>query len=90
MKKDFEVLMGKNITVWCGIYIYHGKLVDISDHVIYLEDPAVIYETGSFEEKHWRDAQPLNVKVWSVTFQSIESYGIMNKEIDKEEEEEDE
>ena len=80
MKENFQFLMGKNITVWCGIYIYTGKLVGASDYVIHLEDPKVVYETGSFEEKEWRDIQPLNVKTWHITTQSIESFGIMDKE----------
>lgn len=76
-EEGLEALMAQTITVWCGVYIYTGKLVGINGFCIKLEDPKVVYETGDFKVKDWKDAQPMTSKHWYVTLQSIESFGIM-------------
>ena len=67
-------LMGKRVTLFCGVYIYTGKLVGVNDTCVKLEDAGIVYETGSFNEKNWKDCQKLP-NAWYVTTQSIESFG---------------
>jgi hypothetical protein len=67
-------LMGKRVTLFCGVYIYTGKLVGVNDTCVKLEDAGIVYETGPFSDKKWKDCQSLP-KDWYVTMQSIESFG---------------
>ena len=67
-------LMGKRVTLFCGVYIYTGKLVGVNDTCVKLEDAGIVYETGPFRDKKWKDCQSLP-KDWYVTMQSIESFG---------------
>ena len=69
-------LMGENVTLFCMNYIYTGKLVGVNDTCVLLENAAVVYETGAFNDKKWRDAQNLPGE-WYVQTSSIESFGIL-------------
>lgn len=70
-------LMGERVTLFCMNYIYTGKLIGVNSTCVLLEDPAIVYETGSFEEKQWKNAQDLPHKNWYVQISAIESFGIM-------------
>lgn len=74
-----ESLLGQTITVWCGVYIYTGKLVEVNSTCVKLEDTMIVYETGEFTSNEWKDAQSLGVDYWYVQIQAIESFGVMNK-----------
>ena len=76
--EGLEILLGQNITVWCGVYIYTGKLVGVTDSYIKLEDAKIVYETGSFADSSWADAQSLGAD-WYIRLPAIESFGVMNK-----------
>ena len=52
-------LMGQRVTLFCQIYIYTGTLVGVNDEFVKLEDAAIVYETGPFSTKEWKDAQSL-------------------------------
>jgi len=67
-------LMGKRVTLFCGVYIYTGTLVGVNDSCVKLSGAAVVYETGAFSNEDWKDAQNLP-KDWYVTIASIESFG---------------
>ena len=77
--EGLEVLMGQTVTLWCGVYIYTGKLVGVNNTCVKLENAMIVYETGEFTTKKWKDAQPLGVDCWYVQTQAIESFGVMNK-----------
>ena len=68
--------LGETITVFCAIYIYTGKLIGVNNEYIKLEDPKIVYETGAFNEKNWKDAQALPNDFYIMT-QMIESFGIL-------------
>lgn len=72
----FEGLMGENVTLFCMNYIYTGKLVGVNDKFVLLENAKVVYETGAFTDKNWKDAQPLPQQ-WRVMLSAVESYGIL-------------
>ena len=74
--EGLEALMGKRVTLFCGVYIYTGKLVGVNDTCVKLEDAGIVYETGPFTESHWKDCQKLP-NDWYVATQSIESFGVL-------------
>lgn len=69
-------LLGQNVTFFCAIYIYTGKLVGVNSTCIKLENPKIVYETGSFAEKNWKDAQALPNEIYLQT-SMIEAFGIV-------------
>ena len=69
-------LIGKRVTIFCAVYIYTGKLVDVTDKYVKLEAASIVYETGGFDEPDWRDAQRLPNN-WYVATNIIESFGIL-------------
>ena len=69
-------LMGERITVFCMNYFYTGKLTSVNDQFVKLEEAAVVYETGSFDEKEWKDAQKLPKPVY-VMISAIESFCVL-------------
>lgn len=74
--EGLEKLIGERITLFCINYIYTGKLIGVNSDCVLLSDPAIVYETGSFREESWKDAQDLPNE-WYVSIQSIESFGIL-------------
>ena len=71
----FLDLLGKNVEVFCGIYIYAGKLVGVNQTCIKLENPHLVYETGAFSDKRYKDAQHLGRSHHYVLIHGIESFG---------------
>ncbi len=70
-------LLGQQVTLFCAVYIYTGKLVGVNDTCIKIENPAIVYETGSFSEKSWKDAQKLPSKYHYIQTNLIESFGVV-------------
>ena len=71
-------LIGKRVTLFCGVYIYEGELVGVNEHDVKLEDAGIVYETGAFTDKTWKNRQKIS-DVWYVRTAYIESYGILDK-----------
>ena len=69
-------LLGERVTLFCAVYIYTGKLVGVNDDCVLLEDAAIVYETGAFTDKSWKDAQKLP-QAWYVQKNTIESFGLL-------------
>jgi hypothetical protein len=70
-------LMGETITVMCLNYFYTGKLVGVNDSCILLQDPKIVYETGSWTDKDWSDVQALPCKEYYIQISAIESFGVL-------------
>lgn len=75
--EGLESLLGKTVTLFCGVYIYTGKLVGVNDKCVKLDDAKIVYETGAFDTREWKDAQAIPNKFWYIQIASIESFGIM-------------
>jgi hypothetical protein len=73
-EEGFLALIGKRITCFCAIYIYTGDLVGMNETCIKLENPCIVYETGAFTEKNWKDAQALPNSIYLQTAM-IEAFG---------------
>lgn len=65
--------LGKRITLFCLNYIYTGELTGVNEKCVLLENASIVYETGPFSDKKWKDAQNLPNPVY-VMIQSIESF----------------
>jgi hypothetical protein len=74
--EGLEALMGENVALFCLNYIYSGKLVGVNSSFVKLENPSIVYETGAFNTKSWKDAQTLHTTEWYVQTSAIESYGL--------------
>lgn len=70
----FEAMLGEKVSLFCGIYIYTGKLVGVNGDHLELDDAKLVYETGELADGDWIDAQPL-ISPWRVMKQGIESWG---------------
>ena len=67
--------LGEPITLFCANYIYTGRLSGINETCVLLTDADIVYETGAFNEKGWKDAQKLPGGEWYVQLSAIESFG---------------
>lgn len=64
--------MGKRILIMCANYFYCGDLVGVNDTCVKLENAGIVYETGEWESKSWKDYQRIgNVYV---SMNAIESW----------------
>jgi hypothetical protein len=75
-EEGFLALLGKQVTCFCAVYIYTGKLIGVNKTCIKLETPAIVYETGDFNTKSWKDVQALPNEIYLQTAM-IESFGIV-------------
>lgn len=75
--EGLEKFLGERITLFCANYIYTGELKGVNDTCVLLGDPSIVYETGSFSESGWKDAQKLPCNEWYVQISAIESFGKM-------------
>ena len=68
--------LGERITLICENYIYTGLLKGVNDDCILLSDAAIVYETGPFDQKNWKDAQKLPNDFY-IMKRKIEGFGIV-------------
>jgi hypothetical protein len=69
-----EALLGERVTLFCLNYIYTGTLTGVNSTFVQLSDPSIVYETGAFTDKAWKDAQALPHDLY-VMLACIESFG---------------
>jgi hypothetical protein len=78
-EEGFLALIGQNVEVFCGIYIYAGKLVGVNQTCIKLANPHLVYETGAFSDKKYKDAQSMGREFHYIQTTFIESFGVSHK-----------
>lgn len=66
-------LMGRKVILFCLNYIYTGTLTGVNQSCVLLDDAAIVYETGSFNDKSFKDAQKLPHSLYIQT-NAIESF----------------
>lgn len=74
--EGLTALLGQVITIFGMNYIYTGKLVGVNQTCVLLEAASIVYETGAFSDKSWKDAQRLPNDIY-VQLSAIESFGIV-------------
>jgi hypothetical protein len=72
-------LMGENVTLFCLNYIYTGRLTGVNDTFVKLENAGIVYETGSFTDKSFKDVQLIPVGEHYIQTAAIESFGKLKK-----------
>lgn len=50
-------LLGEKVILFCLNYFYAGTLAGVNDDCVLLEDGGIVYETGAFSDKSWKDFQ---------------------------------
>lgn len=71
-------LLGSNVMLLCVNYIYAGKLIGVNETCVLLDDAKLVYETGEWSAKVWKDAQPLPGQIY-VQLGAIESFGLSGR-----------
>jgi len=66
-------LLNKQVMLFCLNYIYTGKLIGVNDICVLLENPRIVYETGSFADKGFKDAQALPFALY-INLSAVESF----------------
>ena len=74
--EGFQKLLGERITLFCGNYIYTGKLSGVNETCVLITDACIVYETGPLNDGKWKDAQPLPGD-WYVQLGWVESFGVL-------------
>jgi hypothetical protein len=72
--EGLEKLLGETVMLLCLNYIYTGKLTAVNSDCVLLSKPSIVYETGPWSSKGWKDAQALPSDLY-VMRAGIESYG---------------
>ncbi len=76
--EGLEMLLDKQVLIFCMSYIYTGRLAGVNKTCILLEDAAVVYETGAFSSSSFTDAQKLKYSLYIQT-SAIESFAETDK-----------
>ena len=71
-------LMGEKVILFCLNYIYTGTLIGVNSTCILLKNAQIVYETGSFSDKKFKDAQDIADEFYIQT-NAIESFGKTDK-----------
>ncbi len=66
-------LLGQRVLLMCANYFYEGVLEGVNDTCVLLSDVGIVYETGAWLEKGWKDRQQLPCDHY-IQIQAIESY----------------
>lgn len=68
-------LLGEKVLLMCMNYHYSGTLVGVNSDCCLLsgDDAAVVYETGEWSAKQWKDAQKLGRPLY-VRLSAIEAF----------------
>lgn len=74
--EGLESLLGQKVLLFCLNYIYTGTLLGVNESCVLLESPSIVYETGAFSDKQYKDAQRLHTDKWYVSRGAIESFGV--------------
>lgn len=72
-------LLGKKVLLFGTNYNYAGVLTGVNDDCVELTDARLVFETGDFAGKGYKDAQPLPSKTWCIRIGAIESFGEADK-----------
>ena len=52
-------LLGEKVILLCMNYFYAGTLSGVNSDCVLLTKGGIVYETGSFSDKNWKDFQEI-------------------------------
>ena len=70
--EGLTALLGEKVILFCMNYFYAGTLMGVNSDCVLLEDAGIVYETGPFSDKSWKDFQKIGTLY--VRIASIEAY----------------
>jgi hypothetical protein len=73
-------LIGERVTFFCANYFYLGDLVGVNDYCVLIENPKIIYDTGAWSEKNYKNSESLNVRELYININTIESFGVIKND----------
>ena len=73
--EGLEKLLGETVTLFCSNYFYNGELIGVNSTCALLKDPKIIYETGKWDDKEWKNLQSMNMENLYIQKSSIEAFG---------------
>ncbi len=79
VEDGLSTLLGEKLFVMSGNYHYTGTLIGVNDTYIKLENPAIVYETGEWSAKKYKDSQPLGVQFHYLMISHIEGFHVTTK-----------
>lgn len=76
--EGLESLLSEKVILLCMNYIYTGILEGVNTSCVLLKDAKIVFETGAFSDKNFKDAQSVG-EYFYIQTNSIESFGKTNK-----------
>ena len=73
---SLETLLNQQVFLQCVRYIYAGVLVGVNETFVKIENPRVVYETGPWSSKEWKDAQSMGIPALYIQRAAIEAFGL--------------
>ena len=73
--EGLDALLGEQVLLFAMNYIYAGTLSGVNESFVQLTGAKIVYETGDFADKGYKDAQALPGEFWYVQRGAIESFG---------------
>jgi hypothetical protein len=73
--EGFDALLGQKVLIFGLNYIYAGELVGVNDTFIKIKSAKIVYETGAFSDKLYKQAEALPADEWYIQVSAIESFG---------------
>ena len=73
--EGMESLLGEQVTLFCVNYFYTGTLAGVNEDCVKLENPAIVYDTGPWDDEGYADEQALPCPAIYVRIALIESFG---------------
>lgn len=74
--EGLESLLGEKVILFCSNYFYSGILKGVNSDCVLLENPSIIYDTGEWSLKNWKDSQRLHCDKLYVNKNHIESFSL--------------
>ena len=71
-------LMGEEVVIYAGVFIYSGVLDGVNDKFIRLTGARVVYDTGPLQGKEFLKDEETGT-AWYVMTHAIESFGLRHK-----------
>lgn len=76
--EGLEAMLGKRALFMCACYFYCGNVVGVNSTCVKIDDCHLVYETGAWSDKSWKDAQKIGDGHY-VQIAAIESFREVTK-----------
>lgn len=72
---------GKHVVLFCANYIYEGVLNREDHEAVYIDEPAIIYQTGRWDQADWTRSERLPIPTLKIERSAIESSGLLDRTV---------